>query len=166
LKRKHIKGCPKRLKLVFDQRDGPAWRPLPPFFMAGGLTISDDFADILQQFVLPPSQIRPVTLSAPNRADQGRSYFSLQIKLHEPTYRVLPERSAGLSAPSPGVPFGHVVQLMKPGDLVLDKTRLGSVDLWRDPSVAAVYFASGALSAALIDAGMKDDLRLLPCSWG
>ena len=65
LKRRLIKGSAKRVTLTGDDREGAKWRPLPPFFMAGGLTISEPLADLRRGFDLGPALIRPVELTAP-----------------------------------------------------------------------------------------------------
>lgn len=164
LRRKQIKGVPQRLTMKMDQREGPKWRPLPPLFMAGALTMSNRLAAILERFELPPMLIRPIEIAAPNDAARGMSFYSLTIQPHDPTRRVVIDRSTGLSREMAGAPQRHVDLPVQPGGLVLEAQAHGSLDLWRDPAIATVYFASGPLSDALIDAGMAGDLHLLPCA--
>ena len=165
LKRRLIKGPAKRVTLTGDDREGAKWRPLPPFFMAGGLTISEPLADLLRGFDLGPALIRPVELTAPKGADRGLAYYSLVVKPVAPTYPVIIDRCRNLVPEQPGDSQRFVEFDVGAGDIVLSAEQQGTADLWYDPGLFSVYFASGALSQVLIEAGMAEALWLVPCSF-
>ena len=164
IKRKFYKGDPKRLTLTADQREGRKWRPLPAFFMAGHLTVSKPLADLLLRFDIGPARLRPVDLTAPKDADRGLDYVSLSFYPVTPTHPVLVDHCRSLAPQQPGDRQHFIELTVEPGDIVLSATPQNTADIWYDPVLYSVYFASGPLSRALIDAGMAEDLWLVPCA--